>query len=306
MPETWLSIEQAAVALGLSVRTVNRHIAANKLESRLTDGRREVKVALRQSALSNAQKWVTATDTEPAPFADGCPLTPPSAGEAASDFGEPAPSAVEGRSRAAVSSAAPVPEPTVASRPGTFGPTPHYPGAPSVTNPHPSDAAPAPSAAQPTVSTYDSQMVLALADSAAQKAELAVGAYQVLARTAVTQVEATRRGARIAWSLVGVMAVGVVAAVGWTTHRLTRVEVESRHLHDRVNEATALADNVSADREALRQELAEAREQAARVEGQLTALSDAQRREALRAAARASAAPTTRPTIGDRLLSLFE
>ena len=37
MSETsnWITIEQAAVMLGLSVRTVNRHIAAGKLQSRL-------------------------------------------------------------------------------------------------------------------------------------------------------------------------------------------------------------------------------------------------------------------------------
>src|SRR5918911_636726 len=44
MADTWLTIEQAAVALGLSVRTVNRHIAAGKIQSRLNDGRREVLV----------------------------------------------------------------------------------------------------------------------------------------------------------------------------------------------------------------------------------------------------------------------
>ena len=44
MADTWLTIEQAAVALGLSVRTVNRHIVAGKIQSRLNDGRREVLV----------------------------------------------------------------------------------------------------------------------------------------------------------------------------------------------------------------------------------------------------------------------
>ncbi len=39
---TWHPVEQAAVALGLSVRTVNRHISAQKLRSRLIEGRREV------------------------------------------------------------------------------------------------------------------------------------------------------------------------------------------------------------------------------------------------------------------------
>lgn len=45
MAGTWQTVEQAAVALGLSVRTVNRHISAQKLKSRLMDGRREVFVS---------------------------------------------------------------------------------------------------------------------------------------------------------------------------------------------------------------------------------------------------------------------
>jgi len=46
MAGTWQTVEQAAVALGLSVRTVNRHISAQKLKSRLMDGRREVFVPI--------------------------------------------------------------------------------------------------------------------------------------------------------------------------------------------------------------------------------------------------------------------
>src|SRR5688500_2939461 len=50
MADTWLTIEQAAVTLGLSVRTVNRHIHAGKIQSRLHDGRREVLVRIPDDA----------------------------------------------------------------------------------------------------------------------------------------------------------------------------------------------------------------------------------------------------------------
>src|SRR5688500_5610439 len=50
MADTWLTIEQAAVTLGLSVRTVNRHINAGKIQSRLQDGRREVLVRIPDDA----------------------------------------------------------------------------------------------------------------------------------------------------------------------------------------------------------------------------------------------------------------
>jgi len=63
MADTWLTIEQAAVALGLSVRTVNRHIVAGKLPSRLQDGRREVLVKV------------------PADTASASPFGPPTVGQ---------------------------------------------------------------------------------------------------------------------------------------------------------------------------------------------------------------------------------
>src|SRR3954453_8738295 len=46
MADTWLTIEQAAVTLNLSVRTINRHINAGKLQSRLHEGRGAVPVPL--------------------------------------------------------------------------------------------------------------------------------------------------------------------------------------------------------------------------------------------------------------------
>ena len=54
MADTWLTIEQAAVTLGLSVRTINRHINAGKLQSRLHEGRREVLVSLPTGGTSDS------------------------------------------------------------------------------------------------------------------------------------------------------------------------------------------------------------------------------------------------------------
>src|SRR5687767_7361455 len=72
MSDTWQTIEQAAVTLGLSVRTVNRHITAGKLESRLFEGRREVRVMLadpapapRATAHGNGQSLSDSTGTAP-------------------------------------------------------------------------------------------------------------------------------------------------------------------------------------------------------------------------------------------------
>lgn len=208
----WITIEQAAVMLGLSVRTVNRHIAAGKLQSRLQDGRREVLIE-DTPAVGNIEQSAGAVN--------------------------------------------------------------------AVT-------------ADPSV---DYETVLALADNAADKAELAVSAYQALARTADERINHTRRLSYVAWSLVGVMVVISMGAIGWTTSKLTRTAVETEHLKRQVNFQTLQADAAVGECNDLRRALIEARAEAARSEGQLTAYNDSANRQTN---------PTTRPTLIERIASVFE
>lgn len=229
MADTWLTIEQAAVALGLSVRTVNRHIVAGKIQSRLNDGRREVLVDMpdevdpdaagddaRPSAASPFAAERVTIDSQGADYA-----------RQASDYARQTQDHVRQASQAS-------------------------------TDGH----------------TIDPNTVLALADNAAEKAELAISAYQALARSTDMQFQHVRRSARFAWGSVAVMAAGVAVAVGWTTHHLTKAHVEGRHLEQQVRTTTEVADRAAAERDRLRTELSAAREQAARAEGQVTALSE--------------------------------
>jgi hypothetical protein len=232
--QIWMNIEQAAVTLGLSVRTVNRHINAGKLQSRLADGRREV-------------------------LMDG---------------------------------------------PGAFG-----------------AAVPQPPAGQPPVSasatdailmpsdstTIDHETVLALADNAADKAELAVSAYQALARSADQRVRSSRRLLNAAWALVSVMTVFAFISLGWTTNKLTRAAVEHEHLQKRVTTITAQADNAEHECDDLRIALARAREEAARADGRLAAYREPRQTNAMDAAAHAKSSPTTRPTtLVERIASILD
>ena len=218
MNDNWMTIEQAAVSMGLSVRTVNRHITAGKLESRLNDGRREVRIEI--------------------------PSGPAEASSPAVSF--------------------------VAS--GTTD-----------------------------LAAPDYETVLALADNAADKADLAVSAYQTLARSADDRIGSTRRVAAVAWSLVGVMALGAIVSVGWTSHKLTRAAVETDHLYQQVSSATAMATTADEECNDLRRALAAAREEAARAEGQLAAHAA----YAAEAEERRQAEPTTGPTLVDRIASIF-
>jgi excisionase family DNA binding protein len=140
MSENWMTVEQAAVTLGLSVRTVTRHINAGKLQSRLTDGRREVQI-------------------------DSVQI------------------------------------------PGAVGASGAIANTETFTDPD---------------NAIDCETVLALADNAADKAELAVSAYQTLARSADERIHSTRRMSYAAWSIVAVMTVCTIVCVGWASHKMTR------------------------------------------------------------------------------------
>lgn len=208
MTETWQTIEQAAVTLGLSVRTINRHMVAGKLQSRLTDGRREVLVHI------PTPEPVTAQPT---------PAVEPTVNSAQPSNGF----SFDANVSDAASAVTDIPASQDAGS----------------TSAHVSPFSQAPS---PPVSV-DPETVLALADNAAQKAELAVNAYQTLARYADTEVRQMRRSARFAWSTVMLMTLGVCVAIGWTTHRITRASDEQQRLQTQVMSSAEEVRRVSFD-----------------------------------------------------------
>ena len=70
MAYAWQSVEEAAVTLGVSTRTLHRRIAKGDVETRLEDGRREVLVCLPDPELEVAEEPVEVSDsyTMPASF----------------------------------------------------------------------------------------------------------------------------------------------------------------------------------------------------------------------------------------------
>lgn len=252
MADSWQTIEQAAVSLRLSVRTVNRHISAGKLQSRLTsEGRREVFVSLPDAPAGEAE------NLDPASFAAAGVAFIPGAPMSGST------------GTASASASAPAPQESAAS--SSFGNT--YTPIPGV--------------------SVDPETVLALADNAAEKAEMAVAAYQALARVADQQATQVRRNARFAWAAVAVLGIGITGAVGYTSHkwtrmtdeadtRLTRATADIEHLKGQVDSGAKAIDQLKSERDtlrteftskqdSLRTELDAARNERAMAEGKLAA-----------------------------------
>lgn len=271
MSETWQSIEQAAVTLGYSVRTINRHISAGKIPSRLTsDGRREVLIP-------------SSIQAEPGPFADGDILS----------------------ARISLMSADPN---TARPTPQAASPTMSAANPPPATL-NSSASPPATEKAiarSDKPSQFDSETLLLLADAAADKMERAIGAYQSLARTATQQAESNRRGVRIAWSSAGAMAVILAVGLVLATYYVSTTRLENRHLNQEVSILSNTVDQMEQTQADLRLEARRAEATAAQRQGELAALARPAQQLPPPAVGLSS---TTRPlkplTIGDRLVRIF-
>ena len=299
MADTWQTVEQAAVALGMSVRTVNRHIAAGKIASRLQEGRREVLVSIPDPEPDALKFAVREAFARLNAAAESELPTEPFESELRFDE---------------VSDAQEVVTSDTANDPSTHV-TDTSSEAPEPTTVH----IPTPDPVNDETTSrigFDAHTVLALADNASDKAEMAVSAYQALARVAEARAEATRRNARFAWSAVAIMAAGVTVAVGWTTHHLTAARAQAQYLKQELTATSATVSDVRQERDSLRTELSAARESAARAEGRLEAAAQASVRleaelnratsEAKRAAAAATSSATQPTSFFNRVARLFE
>ena len=230
MPQLWLTIEEAAVRLKTSVRTLQRKVSAGTIESRMEGGRREVLIDVSdvsQSAVSDA--------------------APDAAGQTFGQVGQVPPTVGQG-----------------------FGQIP-----------------PAAYAA-PDIS----QALAVVTDAMADKAELAIVAYQGLARNAELMANRYRVETRIYQVAACILIVGLLVAVAVAVRSATKAETsDTLALHANGTTAT-----VGQERDKLRDELIRAREAAARAEGrregELNALTEAV--SVIKAAA--IHAPTTQPT----------
>jgi hypothetical protein len=245
MADVWQTIEQAAVTLGLSVRTVNRHITAGKLQSRLFEGRREVFVSDTAFGLDDGgNPYVTSNPTGTSGQAN---FASSSGGARDRRVNRPnrrqSDDTVDGADYSEADlGAGPADggEGWVSESNGQVGPRQRV--TPEVASERP----------------LDLRTMLALTDSIDDKATLAVAAYQTLARSAETQVQSLRKVAYGAWAVVGLMAAGITVAVGWAAIRLTSAETSATYLKEQLDKANAQA----ALYQNTRDELAEAKAEA--------------------------------------------
>jgi hypothetical protein len=201
MAYAWQSVEEAAVTLGISTRTLHRRISKGEVETRLESGRREVLVCL--------------PDPEPESSEEPADLSDEGVGQQPHPFAELAGS---DRSTAIVLA----------------------------------------------------EKEIALANERVRRTELALAAFQHTSTLLQQEASRTRISARCAWAAVAVLSIGVYVAVGWTASKVTEYRTNNVNLSRQLKTASEVAEQKSQEVEKYREERDQARQAAARVDGELS------------------------------------
>lgn len=270
MAEAWQTIEEAALTLGISTRTLHRRISKDEFQTRLNGGRREVLVRLPEipmpSGLSDRVANGSASSDSASGYGSGV-----SQGSM-SDTGEVRASVLSDggadTSRSAVQA--------------------------KVTSAMHGDE-------------EEAETMLALTEDRLRRTDLAIFAYQQSVSTVTAEARRIRTSARIAWSATGVLATVLLVVSLWATHRLTasQAQVVSTQenidkLKQDVTQLADVADSREKELEAIRKQAQEAQVAAAEAQGALQATKVYAQQSAAEAATwRAMVAgPVTQPVEG--------
>jgi hypothetical protein len=153
-----------------------------------------------------------------------------------------------------------------------------------------------------------------VADQAENQVQLAVSASSALIKQSQADAALARRdaerawdetrrvrlGATWAWSMVALMVASSIVAVGWTTYALTKSSAEQTAATNQLRSMSDTVRQVSAERDVLQKQVSDARESAARADGEASAL---RHPITVSVVAVPSTQPTTRASMHDLLVN---
>jgi hypothetical protein len=140
--------------------------------------------------------------------------------------------------------------------------------------------------------SHNNEALETVKELADRQVDMAAGSASVLVRIAQEQaqradndlvfvrqdLQRTRLEMQMAWSVVAAMMLGLMIAVGWCTHSITLAHADAVQAADRAQQALAMAQTAQTQRDVSEQKLEEATIARARVEGQLTAYEQEQKK----------------------------
>lgn len=148
--------------------------------------------------------------------------------------------------------------------------------------------------------------VMTLVGDARQSMQIAVASSQQLAVVAQRQADRYRTSARAAWSLVGVLTVGIVAGVAWSVRDVTTTRIENRVLLNQVKDRKTAVDAVAVERDQIRDQLDRARLDAARTAGEIQGKLTVVEHDLIQARQLIKPATTRPASLLQRLTTIFE
>ena len=226
MAYAWQSVEEAAVTLGVSARTLHRRISKGEVETRLENGRREVLVCLPDDDLETLEDDALSADI--------------SAGELSDPSDNPV------------------------------------------------------SHAPPHSAIVLAEQQIAVANERVRRTEVALVAFQQTSQILQSEARRTRLSARFAWIALALCSVGVYVAVGWTATKSSQADAEKKYLNQQLDTATTEVKQTRSELSRTRDDLGQARQSAARLEGELSAT---------KSALKSATQPTFLEALGKKLAS---
>jgi cell division protein FtsB len=269
MATCWQTVEEAALTLGISSRTLHRRLAKGEFQTRLENGRREVLVVVDDSQPLSDAAVSAQVRAELSAFARRASQLHERARSAENLKSENSPdprgSALRATSRGVARNGA-----ADSGDPPAIDPADQHPDFSEASN------APDTQASSPASDTADTpneieSTMLTLHEDRIRRTDLAIMAYQQSVNVVASDSRRAHRSARIAWALAGCIIVALFVGGIWGTHTLTQAQAEVDHLHQIVRQLSDTSDARAHEVAQLRQQSETARLASSRTEGELSA-----------------------------------
>ena len=234
MANAWQTVEQAAITLGISTRTIARRIAKTELESRLSNGRREVYIRLPDGYVAPPEQ-----SAPPQQSQSNGPTNPftherrvqPEHSTAESEQKNDAQSSSQQRVHVVTIEG----ELTGADAPGYQE---EYEQTVRQTV-----------AASKEGFDIETSAALILAEDRARRAEMAIAVISQSSAIMQNEVRIARVGARWAWGIAAALFVCVSGAVCWTVAVVTKSQQQAEAIKEKIGTIQERSEQVARDRE---------------------------------------------------------
>ena len=308
----WQTVEQAAITLGISTRTIARRIAKTELESRLHNGRREVYIRLPDGYVASS----TAESPAPNFSATHSATTTESASDSSSNrktqtenTGDHRTSSKGEPDSSTHSTADPTASPRDRVHVVTIDGELTGADAPGYQEDYEQTVRQTVAASREGFD-IETSAALILAEDRARRAEMAIAVISQSSAIMQNEVRIARSGARWAWGIAAMLFVCVAGSVCWAVAVVTKSQLQAEAVRDKIAAIAEHNQQMLKEQNQLRKELGNSIASGSVAEGQLMEMRQEAEQSKAQIASMTQEAKEraqeqdhekTRPTLGQKL-----